>query len=230
MDFGAMIQTWLNVLTHPGETVFQEERTKPQATLANAIIWIIIAGVIAAIFGAIGAAISGALGTGAGLMQTILSQADLPPEAHQQMLRIFAARTAGGGAGLFGALCGTLFIVPIFFLIGSGIFFVIAKLFGGDGDFSEQTYLLATFTAPITIVNAVIGVVPYLGGCVTFFISIYQLVLTYYAIKVSHNLSSGKAIMTVLVPILVIFACVICGFVVMFATILGAAGLGGGNF
>lgn len=230
MDFGAMIQTWLNVLTHPGEAVFQEERSKPQATLANAIIWIIVAGVIAAIFAAIGSAINGALGTGTGFMQSMLSQMDLPPEARQQMLQALAVKSAGTGATIFGALCSTLFIVPIAFLIGSAIYFVIAKMFGGTGDFSEQTYLMATFSAPIIMVNAVIGVVPYLGGCITFFISIYQLVLTYFAIKVSHNLSSGKAIMTILIPILVVFACVICGFVVMFATILGAAGLGGGNF
>ena len=230
MDFGAVIQTWLNVLTHPGEDVFQEERTKPQATLANAIIWIIVAGVIAAIFAAIGAAISGAMGTGVGFTQTIINQMDLPPEARRQMMTALAARTAGTGAGVFGALCMTLFVVPIAFLLGSAIYFVIAKMFGGTGDVSEQTYLMATFFAPIIVVNAIIGVVPYLGGCVTFFISIYQLVLTYFAIKVSHNLSSGKAIMTILIPILVIFACIICGFVVMFATILGAAGLGGGNF
>ncbi len=229
MDFGAMIQTWMNVLTHPGESAFQEERAKPQATLANAIIWIIVAGIFAAIFAAIGSAINGALGTGAGFMQTMLNQMDLPPDTRQQMLTALAARSAGAGAGVFGALCTTLFIVPIAFLLGSGIYFVIAKIFGGTGDFSEQTYLLATFSAPIIMVNAVIGVVPYLGGCITFFISIYQLVLTYFAIKVSHNLSSGKAIMTILIPILVVFACVICGFAVMFATILGAAGLGG-NF
>lgn len=229
MDFGAMIQTWINVLTHPGEAVFQEERAKPQATLANAIIWIIVAGIFAAIFAAIGAAISSALGTGTGLAQTFISQMDLPPEARQEMMTALAARTAGGGAGIFGALCMTLFVVPIAFLLGSGIYFVIAKMFGGTGDFSEQTYLLSTFSVPIIIVNAIIGVVPYLGGCVTFFISIYQLVLAYFAIKVSHNLSSGKAIMTILIPILVVFACVICGFVVMFVTVLGAAGLSG-NF
>ncbi len=230
MDFGAMMQTWINVLTHPGEAVFQEERAKPQATLANAIIWIIVAGVIAAIFAAIGAAVSGALGTGASLTQTIINQMDLPPEARQEMMTALAARTAGTGVGAFGAMCMTLFVVPIAFLLGSGIYFVLAKMFGGTGYFSEQTYLLATFSVPIIVINAVISVVPYLGGCVTFFISIYQLVLTYFAIKVSHNLSSGKAIMTILIPILVVFACIMCGFAVMFVTILGAAGLGGGNF
>lgn len=229
MDFGAMFQTWIKVLTKPGEEVFLEERQSEYANLKTAIIWIIVAGIIAAIFGAIGSMIAGALGTGAGVLESVLSNVDMPYEARQQLMGIVAGNAAGAGAGIFGALCGTFFIVPIFFLIGSAIYFAIAKMFGGEGDFEEQTYLLATFTAPITILNAVIGIIPFLGGCVTFFISIYQLVLTYFAIKASHNLTSGKALLTVLVPVLVLFLCAICGIGAVVATIIAAAGAGG-NF
>ncbi len=220
MNFAAMFQTWVSVLTHPGENVFQEERAKPQATLTNALIWIVVAAVIAAIFSAIGVLISHALGAGTGVLQSVLSGIDLPPEARQQILR-FAAGRAGGG--FFGTLCISFVLVPVGFFIGSGIYFVVAKLFGGEGTFEEQSYLLATFSAPIIIVNSVIGIIPFLGGCITFFISIYQLVLTYYAVKVSHKLTSGKALMTVLIPILVLFLCVICVFAIMFFAILGAA-------
>ena len=229
MDFGAMFQTWIKVLTNPREETFLEARQSPQANLKTAIIWIIVAGIIAAIFGAIGAGINSMLGIGGDTMGSILSNIDMPPEARHQLTGVLAGRVVGTGAGIFGALCGTFFIVPIFFLIGSVIYFAIAKMFGGDGDFEEQTYLLATFTAPITIVNAVIGIIPFLGGCVTFFISIYQLVLTYFAIKASHNLTSGKALMTVLLPAFIIFLCVICGMVAFMVTVMGAAAVGG-NF
>ncbi len=227
MNFGAMFQVWTKVLTNPREETFLEERQSPQANLKTAIIWIIIAGVIAAIFGAIGAGINSVFHLGGSSMGSILSDIDMPPEARRQLVGILAGRAAGTGAGIFGALCGTFFIVPIFFLISSAIYFAIAKMFGGEGDFEKQTYLLATFTAPITIANAVIGVIPFLGGCVTFFISIYQLVLTYFAIKAEHNLSSGKALMTVLLPVLIIFLCVACGVVAFMVTIMGAAAAGG---
>ena len=62
MDFGSMFQTWLNVLTRPGEEVSEEERQGENATLAAAFIWVIVAAVIAGVFGAIGAVIDNYLG------------------------------------------------------------------------------------------------------------------------------------------------------------------------
>lgn len=223
MDFGAMIQTWINVLTHPGETVFQEERLKPQAKIATAIIWVIIAAVVAAIFGAIRMAIGG----GASFMQAIMLNQDLPPEMRQQFTQ-YAAMSSGT---IFGTLFGMLIFVPLAFIIGSGILFVVAKMFGGEGDFEEHTYLLATIWAPITIINAVLGVVPFLGACLTFIISIYQLVLATFAIKVAHNLPGGKAAATVLIPILVVFLCLICAFFFMMLTFSALfSGAMSGNF
>ncbi|MEM7034878.1 MAG: Yip1 family protein [Chloroflexota bacterium] len=220
MDFAAMFETWKNVLTQPGEPVFEQERAKPTATLQTALIWIVVAAVIAAIFSAISALISSFFNVGSAFLSS-----DLPPEA--------AAIMGGvGGGTAFGAFCFTLIGAPIGFLIGSGIYMLIAKLLGGTGTFEEQTYLLATFTAPIMIVNSVISVVPILGGCVSIFITIYQLVLTYYAIKVSHGMESGRAIATVLIPIVIVFLCVACGVVAIMAT-AGAAvfeGLNSGGF
>ncbi len=223
MDFGAMVQTWINVLTHPGDAAFQEERLKPQAKIATAIIWVIIAAVIAAIFGGISMAIGG----GAGFMQNIMLNQDIPPEMRQQ----FAQYAAMGSGTVFGAVFGTLIFAPLAFLVGSGILFVVAKMFGGEGSFEEQTYLLATFWAPITIINAVLGVIPFLGACLGFIISIYQLVLATFAIKVSHNLPGGKAAATVLIPIVVVFLCIICAFFFMMLT-FGAlfSGAMSGNF
>ena len=50
MNLGEMFRTWLNVLTKPGEEVFEEENSKPQATLGTALIMIVIAAVIGAFF------------------------------------------------------------------------------------------------------------------------------------------------------------------------------------
>lgn len=224
MNFGAMIQTWMNVLTHPGEAAFQEEQHHPQAKLSTAIIWVAISGVVAAIFNGIGALIGG--GAMSGTMQSILSNPDIPPEM-RDMIGQYAG--AAGGGGFFAAFCGALILTPIVFLIVSGILFVIAKMFGGDGEFEEQTYLLSTFGAPLTMVNAVIGIVPILGACLGLLIGLYQLVLATMAIKVSHNLDTAKAVMVVLVPVVVIFLCFICIFAVALIS-LGAVFGSGGNF
>ena len=148
--------------------------------------------------------------------EQLLSQADLPPEAAAFM-------AAGAGGGVVGTFCLTLILAPVFFLIGSGIFFGLAKLFGGTGSFEEQTYLLATFSAPIMIVNGVIGVVPILGGCVSFIIYIYQLLLSFYAIKVVHGLESGKSAAVVLIPKIVVILCALCVMAVALFSIFGLA-------
>jgi hypothetical protein len=218
MDFAAMFQTWMNVITKPGEAAFEAERHKPQANLTTALIWIVIAAVVLAIGNAISALIGSLIGGGASMTQALLSQADLPPEVAAQL----SASTAAGAGGVIGAFCGALIIAPIFFLIGSGIYFLLAKLFGGTGNFEEQTYLLAAAAAPLTIVSGVVGIIPFLGGCVGLLIAVYQLVLNYFALKVAHGLTSGKAIAVVLIPVAILFLC-ICVAGIGFATMIGAA-------
>ncbi len=218
MDFAAMFQTWMNVLTKPGEATFEAERHQPQANLTTALIWIVIAAVFLAIGNALSALISSLLGGGGSMMQMFLDQADLPPEVAAQL----SASAAAGAGGIVGAFCGALIIAPIFFLIGSGIYFLIARLFGGTGTFEEQTYLLAASAAPITIISGLVGIIPLLGGCVGFLLAIYQIVLNYFALKVTHGLTSGKALAVVLIPVGIFFLCICLG-AITFATIVGAA-------
>lgn len=226
MDFAAMFQTWINVLTKPGEATFEEELQKPSATLGTALIWIVIAAIVAAIFGAIGALISGFFSGAPGIMETIMGQSDMPPDVAAQ-LAVFTAFT--GGSVVF-VLCATLILAPIGFLIGSGIFFIVAKLVGGTGSFEKHSYMLATFTAPIMMVNAVIGIIPVLGGCVTFAISIYQIILTYYAMKVTHNLTTGKAIIVAVTPLVIGLLCFAVIFFLVFISVFGAVMSSGGGY
>ena len=219
MDFASIFQTWITVLTKPSEATFEAERQKPNANLTTAIIWIVIAAVILAIFSAIGVVIAGFIGGGATAMQSLLDQADLPPEVAAQL----AAMTAGGAGSAFSTFCFTLILAPIGFLIGSGIHFLIAKLLGGTGSYEEQTYLMATFVAPIMIITGIVGVIPFLGGCVSFLVFIYQLFLTYLAVKVVHRLETGRAVVVAVGPILIFFLCLLCLSIGAFALIFGAA-------
>ena len=104
-----------------------------------------------------------------------------------------------------------LFIfTPLGFLIGAGIFHLIATLLGGRGNYGNYTYLLASFEAPIAVINAVISFIPVAGGCLAVILSIYSIVLTYFATKVEYNLTSGKAIAVVLIPVFVVLLLVAC--------------------
>jgi hypothetical protein len=224
MDFAAMFQTWTNVLTKPGEATFEEELRKPNATLGTALIWIIIAAVVTAIFSAIGALISGFFSGAPAMMETLMGQSDVPPEVAAQI----AGLTAFTGGSVMFVLCATLILAPIGFLIGSGIYFIVAKLVGGVGGFEKHTYMLATFTAPLMMVNAVLSIIPILGGCISFAVYIYQIVLTFYAMKVTHTLTTGKAVIVAVTPMIIGLLCAAVIIFFVFLTVFGAAMSSGG--
>ena len=76
--------------------------------------------------------------------------------------------------------------------------------------------------APLTILSSILGLIPFAGGCIAFFVYIYQLVLTYYATKVEHQLSSGRAIIVVLLPVILAFLLIAC---IVFFVLSAAAAL-----
>jgi hypothetical protein len=217
MNFSEMWQTWLKATTSPSDATFEELRTKPEANVTTAIIWMAIYGAVAAVIGVISGLIFA--GTINSALPAMLEQANLPPaEAAQaeQALRIFT----GGGLGLATgfASVANIVIVPLMFLISVGIYFIIAKVLGGTGDFGRYAYLNAAFSAPIGILTTLLGLVPF-AGCISPLISIYSLVLLYFATKTEHNLSGGRAIWVVLIPVLFGISLILCFIFLIFGMI-----------
>ncbi len=200
MDVTTTLQSWINVLTHPGEATFAEEQTKPQANFTTAIIWMVITGLVSGIAGWLSFTLLG----GAGGMLAMIDQMNLPPEVAEQMRQVFASGVMGGAG--FSAIIMT----PLFFFIGAAILYLIGRVLGGSGDLGRYSYLLASFQAPIGIISALLNLVPLLGGCLGAILAIYSLVLTYFATKVGLNLSSGKAIAVILIPVVLFFLLIFC--------------------
>jgi hypothetical protein len=212
MDFAGWIETWRRVLTQPGEPVFEQEKMNPNGTLQTALIWMVIAGVVAAIFGLIAGAI------GASSMSAALSQAGLPPEMEAQLAPMIGMMT--------GSSIAAIITVPVFFLIGTFILHLIAKMLGGQGEYSTFAYLSSTFQAPLTIASSILAIIPFLGGCVSLLIMIYNYVLSFYAVKANYGLTSGRAIAVVLIPLALLMVLGICFIFVVAGSI---AALSGGN-
>jgi len=207
MNFAEMWQSWLKASTGPNDATFAELRQKPDATVTTAVIWMAIYGVVAAIAGLISSMIFA--GTIQGALPAVLEQMNLPPaEAAQveQALRFLPGNVAAGAG--FSSLANIV-MVPVWFLIGVGIYHLIARLLGGTGEYGRLAYLSAAFSAPLGIVTTLLSMVP-LVSCLTPIITIYSLVLAYFAVKVEHGLSSGRAIMVILIPALVIIALAAC--------------------
>jgi hypothetical protein len=203
MDFAGIIESWRQVLMQPGEEAFEREKSSPYANLATAIILMVIAGVIAGIFSFLQAQIFGS-----GL--DALTDTGLPPEVTGQLSALVS-----GGLGLW-----SIVLTPLFFVIGVALVHIVAKALGGEGDMGVMAYLLAIVSAPITIASAVFGFIPLLGPCVALLLSIYGLVLNYFAIKVNYSLTSGKAIAVLVVNIFVVVVLSACiGAAIAAATI-----------
>ncbi len=108
--------------------------------------------------------------------------------------------------GLFGFVIGIItfpIIVIISFLFESLIFFILAKILGGKGDFSTQTYLISLFTAPLVVLSLV-GLIPIMGWVLYIPIVLYSLYPLTIALRESHGFSTARANLTWLIPRLII--------------------------
>ncbi len=195
--FGEIPPLWLKVVQMTEDFFAQEA---PRASGSNTMISVVILAVISAIISSISALLN------IGVKQVMgISSFD------QDALVI------GIGSGVMCSLCGGLLGTVIAFYLGNGVTYLGARVFGGDGDYGTQTYLQSLFCVPIGIVTSAVMLVnvipiagPCIGGVAVLALTIYALILNVRAIKVAHNLTTGKAAAAVLVPGLIIGVVVVC--------------------
>src|SRR5690242_16577944 len=118
-----------------------------------------------------------------------------------------------------GSTFGSIILVPLGFFFIMGIFYLLAKAFGGTGTFLAQCYTLLLIGVPVGIISGLALLVPALGLLIVFALGVYQIVLEIFAMMAVHRLSGGKATAVVLIPIAAIVLLVICGIVVLIAVI-----------
>ena len=118
---------------------------------------------------------------------------------------------------MFGALCCGTIGGLVGFYVSNGLVYLGARLSGGNGDFTTQVYLLSLFTVPLGIVLSLVGLVPFVGVFISFAVSAYGFILNVRAVKVTHGLSTGRAVAAILVPVLVIVMLVVCLFPALMA-------------
>lgn len=105
-----------------------------------------------------------------------------------------------------GSVIGTLIGAFIGFFIWTAILQLIARLFGGVASFLTYAYVLALIWVPIGVIQAVIGIVPVLGGIVGFAALLYGIYLTVLATQSAQRVAQDKAWWIVLIPVLAGFA------------------------
>lgn len=113
------------------------------------------------------------------------------------------------GEGSFVSLIGGAIGAVIGLVIGAGILLLVGKLFGGQADYLGLLRTLAYASVP----GALSGI-PFIG----FIASLYAFVCAVVAVRESHAVGTGVAVVIVLIP-----AAIIIGIVIVFAILFGLA-------
>ncbi|MFH1473939.1 MAG: YIP1 family protein [Candidatus Aenigmatarchaeota archaeon] len=121
-------------------------------------------------------------------------------------------------------LLSNIILSPIASILGllliSGLYYIFAKLLGGKGAYTVQTYLISLYTAPLSIIGSLIALlvpatptmgeitVGFLAPFIVFFLLalvlfLYTLYLLTLALKETHKYTVWRAILSWLLVILI---------------------------
>jgi hypothetical protein len=191
--FQQMLDGSRAVLLRPSVSTFEEYERND---LGWALIYIAIAAAATAILNAIGFAIRGpAMQEAMRSLEDQFGGQPLPPGFGAMM----------GGGSLTGAIVSGLLGSIVGFLIWTGIIFLLGRAFGGTGAFGELAYDVALFSAPMAVINALVGVISIgplacLTAIVTIALALYTLYLSWLSIQSGLNLPPNKALIVILLP------------------------------
>lgn len=179
----------------------------------------------------------GASSTSAGMMERVIRAVKLDPTLYREvakdetktteaMMVVAAAALVGGlgtliGPGKFtfgGWILAAILAPTVGLAIGTGILWLIGKLFSGKAAFMEMFRPLGYAYAPYAL-----SIIPFIGGLIG---GIWGLVCSVIAVRESEEVSTGQAVAIVLIPVVIILILVALVAGAMFAALVGAANAG----
>jgi hypothetical protein len=197
-------EIWRDIWLHPGTATFQKILQEPDSNSTRGYKWVAVTALINVLLS---------------IPTYVISLQKTAPDVTSYYV-IFL-------------LCVAV-LSPIFAIIGimitAGIYHWIAKLFGGNGDWGQLVFCLATISAPLLLLNGLFGLLSSLFGSAllsqstaleivlylpSLALGIYTIVLNVCAIKAVEKIDTGRAIATVFSPTIigiVIGLCMVIGF------------------
>jgi hypothetical protein len=192
---------WRDAVTKPSDQTFATLAASPNAKLTTALLWVFLGSLVSAFLTSL-----------------------VPNPLFNQMLQNYNVDTSriGGGVGalVIRAICGApiaAVISVIFFVIGVGIVYLLARMFGGRGTFDQLAYAFAAILTPFSLVSGVLGLlgaIPFVGACfgiLSLALGLYVLVLEVMAVKGVNQFGYGQAAASLLLPFLVFCCCISVG-------------------
>lgn len=130
------------------------------------------------------------LDAGLGVLVNFIS----PPSTGTPFQRFFALATS----------YGLVIVVPALFFLLMGVVYLLSKYVGGQGTFLEQCNASLSIQAPLGIGSKLLALIPGVGRILNSVLSLYGIIIQVFAIQSVHRFSRGKAIASVLIPLLAI--------------------------
>lgn len=203
-------QYW-RVVSHPGAATFAEEQV--YASWGAVWVQLIAIGILSVIFTTLAFSIilPALISTLASSSSSSYQSASL-----QDSIRVLQASTIPYAiSSIFSTIVG--------FFAGTGILWLIAKMFGGQGRFLPYCYCYLLINIPITIASFILSfllLIPGVGLLGSFAVWVYSLVLLIFMTMGVHRMSGGRATLAVLLlPILgIILSCILFFVLIAFIT------------
>lgn len=121
------------------------------------------------------------------------------------------------GAFMFTNAIGIVIITPLSFLFSAGVIYLFARLLRGRGAYLQQLYTMTLFGVPIVILSYLLLLLPATSGWLPYLPHLYSLVLMVLALCAVHNFSAGRAIITLLLPVIALLLLIVIGTVLYVA-------------
>lgn len=112
------------------------------------------------------------------------------------------------------------FMIAFSILIGSGITHLCLMIVGGNRKGFELTFRVLSYAYS----GNLFGIIPFIGSTIG---GIYSLVLTIFGVREGHGISTGKAVLAVLLPLIILLG-VIFLFVMILPFLFRSSGFLGG--
>jgi len=137
----------------------------------------------------------------------------------EALIVVVAAALIGGLGAALGDrditqwIIGSLIGAPIGLAIWSAIMLVVGKMFGGQADFKGLYRSLGYSSAP-----SAAQTIPVVGGVLI----LWGLATSVVAVRESHQISTGQAVTTVLLPLIILSVIVFIFFAAVITAFFGA--------
>jgi hypothetical protein len=203
----AFYEAWTTVLMSFDIESYENVLNDPEAGAGRGFEWIVYAGIISGLLAPL----------------TLISN----PQYTELMSMPEFSELFGNinsGAFLVAMALVLALVIPIASVINlainAGILNVLALLFGGNGYYGRTVYAIAAFLAPMTILIALLGVIPIAGQCLTALLGLYNIILNVRALRAAHSISTWQALGVMLAPSIIIF---VLGCLILYVASVPAA-------